>query len=157
MSYEFEQQMGYLKPGCWPPRRRVVEVYGTMPEAQEFIREEFNLQHLPPAYALQPPMNPKTQPYRHVTTLQVVPAMGTESSGRSFFEQYRGWLIAAGVIAGGYVIARTLGFFCKRGERIFENPEIKNKRLLRRRGPSRRDYRSELGLAQRKLPGDGQH
>ena len=135
MSYEYESQMGYLEPGYWPLRRRVVEVYGTMPEAQEFVQEEFNLPYLPPAYALQPPMNPKTAPYRRITTLPVsipITAMGTNgaSSGQTFFERYRGWLIAGGVIVGGYFLARAFGLIGgSRNRTIFGNPPVKDYKL----------------------------
>jgi len=130
-----ESQMGYLEPGYWPLRRRVVEVYGTMPEAQEFVQEEFNLPYLPPAYALQPPMNPKTAPYRRITTLPVsipITAMGTNgaSSGQTFFERYRGWLIAGGVIVGGYFLARAFGLIGgSRNRTIFGNPPVKDYKL----------------------------
>jgi hypothetical protein len=123
MSYEYENAMGYLMPGQLSIRPRIVEVYGTMPEAQEFIREEFDLPGLPPAYALAPPANPRTDPYRRVTTIPIPTPLGNDAAP-SFFDQHKKWLVPAGVIVGGYFMARALGIFGDK--RIFANPPIKD-------------------------------
>jgi len=70
MAYEYTTALGYMEPGYFPPRRQVVEVYGTLPEAQEYVSQELELPYLPPAYALQPPL-PKLMSHRNVTFLPV--------------------------------------------------------------------------------------
>jgi hypothetical protein len=50
-------------------------------------------------------------------------ALGNDGA-QSFFEQHKKWLVPVGVIAGGYFIARALGFFGDK--RLFANPEVRD-------------------------------
>lgn len=124
MTYEYEYMLCFEDLENIPRKTRAVEIYGTMPEAQEFIQEEFGLPGLPPAYALAPPANPRTDPYRRVTTIPIPTAMGNGEAQKTFFEKNRGWFIAAATIAGGYLIARALGLLGNK--KLFANPPIKD-------------------------------
>lgn len=44
------------------PETKYIEVYGTLPEAQEYVAEEFNLPVLPPPAVLRPPLTMR-KPY----------------------------------------------------------------------------------------------
>lgn len=46
---------------------KYIEVYGTMPEAREYIAEEFNLPVLPPPVSLRPPQDIRSGPIRTIT------------------------------------------------------------------------------------------
>jgi len=118
MPYEYEGSMGQEMYAPIPRRRRIVEVYGTMPEAQEFIAEEFRLPGLPPAYALRPPLNPKLDPYRHVTVLPTNMALGNDAEPSDRWPAWKLALLFGGVIAfwvGSTVFGGYAGLLDKEG------------------------------------------
>jgi hypothetical protein len=41
-----------------------VTAYGTLPEAQEYIADEFCLPYYPPVAVVRPPISPKKRPWR---------------------------------------------------------------------------------------------
>ena len=48
--------MSYIRTGMGYP---AVTAYGTLPEAQEYVAEEFHLPYYPPVAVLRAPLSPK--------------------------------------------------------------------------------------------------
>lgn len=58
---------------------KYIEVYGTLPEAREYIAEEFDLPVLPPPISVIPPQDIRSGP-RRVITYYPEESMGSDSS-----------------------------------------------------------------------------
>jgi hypothetical protein len=87
---------------------RYIEVYGTMPEAREYIAEEFGLPVLPPPISVIPPQNIRRGPIRTITYYPEESLSGFEGP--------------ASFVIGG-IIAFALASIILGRKKVMRNPE----------------------------------
>ena len=101
---------------------QIVEVYGTVPEAQRYIAEHYGISGRLPRMLVLPPLDPSKQPVRAWVGMPIPRAsgFGTDEQGSAPLTLGKGLLIA-GLVALGWTGAAFLGFYASKFEREEEN------------------------------------
>jgi hypothetical protein len=108
------------------PPTKYVEVYGTLPEAQQYVAEEFDLPVLPPTSVLVPPLTMKKPYTRTIAILPQKQELGIDQIEQqtNWYQKYKNPMIIGGVALGVFALAKIL-----KSSRFERNPDIKDPKL----------------------------
>jgi hypothetical protein len=118
MAYEYDRGLGATG----------VTVYGTLPEAQEYVAEEFDLPWPVPAFTVLPPVSPR-KPRTTITIFRPEDALGVDDvcTGLGcWLERHKPLVWVAGIAAGMLGMRWLLK---RRQRRMLENPSPKDIKL----------------------------
>jgi hypothetical protein len=118
MSYEYGRGLGATG----------VTVYGTLPEAQEYVAEEFALPWPVPALSVLPPISPR-KPRTAITIFRPEDVLGVDdvcTGARCWYERHKPLVWAAGIAAGMLGMRWLLR---RRQRRMLENPSPRDIKL----------------------------